>query len=590
MPLFELLGLTEAKLESSQEKKSSVHEDDLVELVWENGQIAMQSQSSKSRNSQACTNSIPRAVQSNTSRAKEIGNGSDARIVSPLNEIPISVPLLGPGLSQDDDLVPWLNQPLDESLQTGYCSDFFPDVSEVTVIEPEDDVTRNQSLANSQSVSVHDESTRYGRGTSQSSSSRSNLFQEPSPLYQIDRARNVQTVCEESCCLSQKQLPELPSNKLGLVNFSHYSRPAMLAKANLHGSGVVTTREMGSTSSAAATSGRDHVETRLLESGNKLRGEKSFHSAKVPGDGVLNLSVASDPAKFVASGSSSKGNEKVCHILGNSCGRDQPSEMAEESYSLRSGNNSLEEHYDGPSRSLNRQQLDARDMTIREQDIEEESIDARKAAPLRAGSGFKRSRSAEVHNLSERRRRDRINEKMRVLQELIPNCNKVDKASMLDEAIEHIKSLQLQIQIMSMASGYYMPGMQPIHPAMQMPRYPEMATGMGMNYGMGITPDMSCVSPRVPMVQVLPQFQASGLQPLSRPDVSMARVPGGLVTGSRSEIHGSAVTETGKVTDPTKETGSKDEVKNKSLKPLQSSCSCSDVLTKQVYDHVCGSS
>ncbi|KAL5658766.1 hypothetical protein ACJX0J_031929, partial [Zea mays] len=36
----------------------------------------------------------------------------------------------------------------------------------------------------------------------------------------------------------------------------------------------------------------------------------------------------------------------------------------------------------------------------------------------------RRTRAAEVHNLSERRRRDRIKEKMRALQELIPHCNK----------------------------------------------------------------------------------------------------------------------------------------------------------------------
>ncbi|KAB2011268.1 hypothetical protein ES319_D09G008400v1 [Gossypium barbadense] len=51
------------------------------------------------------------------------------------------------------------------------------------------------------------------------------------------------------------------------------------------------------------------------------------------------------------------------------------------------------------------------------------------------------------------RRRDRINEKMRALQELIPHCNKTDKASMLDEAIEYLKSLQLQLQVMWMGNG-----------------------------------------------------------------------------------------------------------------------------------------
>ncbi|XP_021837795.1 transcription factor SPATULA isoform X2 [Spinacia oleracea] len=65
----------------------------------------------------------------------------------------------------------------------------------------------------------------------------------------------------------------------------------------------------------------------------------------------------------------------------------------------------------------------------------------------------KRSRAAEVHNLSEKRRRSKINEKMKALQNLIPNSNKTDKASMLDEAIEYLKQLQLQVQMLSMRSG-----------------------------------------------------------------------------------------------------------------------------------------
>ncbi|RZC48458.1 hypothetical protein C5167_016881 [Papaver somniferum] len=67
-----------------------------------------------------------------------------------------------------------------------------------------------------------------------------------------------------------------------------------------------------------------------------------------------------------------------------------------------------------------------------------------KTVPSRSSS--KRSRAAEVHNLSEKRRRSRINEKMKALQNLIPNSNKTDKASMLDEAIEYLKQLQLQVQ------------------------------------------------------------------------------------------------------------------------------------------------
>ncbi|XP_021285380.1 transcription factor SPATULA-like isoform X2 [Herrania umbratica] len=71
----------------------------------------------------------------------------------------------------------------------------------------------------------------------------------------------------------------------------------------------------------------------------------------------------------------------------------------------------------------------------------------------RPRSSSKRSRAAEVHNLSEKRRRSRINEKMKALQNLIPNSNKTDKASMLDEAIEYLKQLQLQVQMLSMRNG-----------------------------------------------------------------------------------------------------------------------------------------
>ncbi|KAF5462312.1 hypothetical protein F2P56_018332, partial [Juglans regia] len=76
----------------------------------------------------------------------------------------------------------------------------------------------------------------------------------------------------------------------------------------------------------------------------------------------------------------------------------------------------------------------------------------KKQAPARScGSRGKRSsRTTEVHSLSGKRRREKVKEKMRVLKELIPNCDKVDKVSMLDEAIKYLKTLQLQLQIMSM--------------------------------------------------------------------------------------------------------------------------------------------
>eukprot|EP00249_Psilotum_nudum_P000869 c13025_g1_i1 orf=388-1827(+) len=72
--------------------------------------------------------------------------------------------------------------------------------------------------------------------------------------------------------------------------------------------------------------------------------------------------------------------------------------------------------------------------------------------PLGRSSASKRSRAAQLHNQSERKRRDKINEKMRALQELIPNSNKTDKASMLDEAIKYLKMLQSQLQVCTLLS------------------------------------------------------------------------------------------------------------------------------------------
>ncbi|XP_050366831.1 transcription factor SPATULA-like [Argentina anserina] len=95
-------------------------------------------------------------------------------------------------------------------------------------------------------------------------------------------------------------------------------------------------------------------------------------------------------------------------------------------------------------------------------------------APSRSLS--KRGRAAEVHNLSEKRRRSKINEKMKALQNLIPNSNKTDKASMLDEAIEYLKQLQLQVQMLTMRNGL---GLHPMClPGMMQPvQMPHMASG-----------------------------------------------------------------------------------------------------------------
>ncbi|KAM7475663.1 hypothetical protein LguiB_022906 [Lonicera macranthoides] len=94
----------------------------------------------------------------------------------------------------------------------------------------------------------------------------------------------------------------------------------------------------------------------------------------------------------------------------------------------------------------------------------------------------RRSRSATVHNQSERRRRDRINQKMKTLQKLVPNSNKTDKASMLDEVIVYLKQLKAQVQMMSIGNMPQL--MMPL--AMQQQQQLQMSLLARM--GMGVVP------------------------------------------------------------------------------------------------------
>ncbi|KAF8023056.1 hypothetical protein BT93_F0522 [Corymbia citriodora subsp. variegata] len=55
----------------------------------------------------------------------------------------------------------------------------------------------------------------------------------------------------------------------------------------------------------------------------------------------------------------------------------------------------------------------------------------------------------DSQSLYARRRRARINERLRILQSLVPNGTKVDISTMLEEAVHYVKFLQLQIKLLS---------------------------------------------------------------------------------------------------------------------------------------------
>ncbi|KAJ8748182.1 hypothetical protein K2173_000590 [Erythroxylum novogranatense] len=63
----------------------------------------------------------------------------------------------------------------------------------------------------------------------------------------------------------------------------------------------------------------------------------------------------------------------------------------------------------------------------------------------------RRGQATDSHSLAERVRREKISERMKLLQDLVPGCNKITgKALMLDEIINYVQSLQRQVEFLSM--------------------------------------------------------------------------------------------------------------------------------------------
>ncbi|KAF5446201.1 hypothetical protein F2P56_031845 [Juglans regia] len=143
----------------------------------------------------------------------------------------------------------------------------------------------------------------------------------------------------------------------------------------------------------------------------------------------------------------------------------------------------------------------------------------------------KRSRAAAIHNQSERKRRDKINQRMKTLQKLVPNSSKVsisciiaqtDKASMLDEVIEYLKQLQAQVQMMSRMN------MHPMMLPMTMQQLPmsmmaPMGMGMGMGIGIGMGMDMNTIN-RSNMAGISPVLHPTAFMPITSWDGSSDRI------------------------------------------------------------------
>ncbi|TVU38147.1 hypothetical protein EJB05_11501, partial [Eragrostis curvula] len=83
--------------------------------------------------------------------------------------------------------------------------------------------------------------------------------------------------------------------------------------------------------------------------------------------------------------------------------------------------------------------------TSENENLEGNTNSSSKKTCIRASRGA----ATDPQSLYARKRRERINERLRILQNLVPNGTKVDISTMLEEAAQYVKFLQLQIKLLS---------------------------------------------------------------------------------------------------------------------------------------------
>jgi len=186
-----------------------------------------------------------------------------------LTEFPLSVPSCEMGLDQDVDVVPWLNYPVQDHLHNDYTSDFLRELSGVTLgdLPTEQHLgskgKRGGFLCNGQSSIVDNvASLKHGNLSKATSSAEKHTRSESSevPRFSLPFQHNVlksgisgttgnptgntphftsqgsmgnpSSFCGFTSLRLQKLDALQPSSSSGFTNFSYFSRPAAIARAN----------------------------------------------------------------------------------------------------------------------------------------------------------------------------------------------------------------------------------------------------------------------------------------------------------------------------------------------------------------------
>ncbi|KAJ4734213.1 Transcription factor bHLH83 [Rhynchospora pubera] len=97
------------------------------------------------------------------------------------------------------------------------------------------------------------------------------------------------------------------------------------------------------------------------------------------------------------------------------------------------------------------QQSPKRDRVSQKRCIErgEKQISKKQCGIHRKTEARVNSPSKETQSLAAKNRRERISERLKALQELVPNGTKVDLVTMLEKAYSYVKFLQLQVKVLA---------------------------------------------------------------------------------------------------------------------------------------------
>ncbi|PKI77298.1 hypothetical protein CRG98_002243 [Punica granatum] len=411
--------------------------NDLVELLWRNGQVVMHSQTHRRPSPDHLeTQQLPQKHenQHHQNPTQRAGVGGNTNMSYGNSSI----------LIQDDETVSWIHYPVDDSFEKEFCSPFFTELPAADAMETDKLILAAPEQASNRQ-SFDPDSSRV-----------------PNPMLPPQ---------------PQVQFPDSAVQKnhgSAKVNFSQFLGPIKgdLRHSNPHFGGAGDVGECSGMTVGSSNCGSNQV----------VLNDPDFSRASSNGTGTVGLCsqlFAEDNIPKTVPQDEGRKTETLEPTVTSSSGGSGSSFGGTQKNSA------------GTS-SLKRKGRDVEDSECQSDAAELESGGGKK--PSQRSGSARRSRAAEVHNQSERRRRDKINKKMRALQELIPHCNKTDKASMLDEAIEYLKSLQLQLQMMWMGSGMAAPMM---FPGMQ-PYMSPMGIGMGPHPLAAVHNNMHL--PRVPMV------------------------------------------------------------------------------------------